>query len=301
MALTTNKLTDWERNFKFFQEYLKKNYNRNLGIVISVIIPVYNEEDTIRAVLERIPNSKGMEVIVVDDHSTDNSVKEIEKVKNRLNLKLIKHSRNKGYGGALLTGIKHASGKIIVTMDSDGQHQPEDVFGLVRPILENKADIVIGSRYLGSYNYKLPFINRLGELLVEIFLKVLFGHRIMNNQGGFRAFAKKTLNIFKDIKFKDYAFTTELLLKASLKKYRIREVPIHLNERKYGTSKIVLKDLLLSLLSCGAYYLLKRINDPHSKKYLIKRIEFMKKLSNIYEVKKIETLHTVPEKIVLIA
>ena len=88
MALRTNKLTDWERDFKFFQEYLKKNYNRNLGIVISVIIPVYNEEDTIRAVLERIPNSKGMEVIVVDDHSTDNSVKEIEKVKSNCNFSL---------------------------------------------------------------------------------------------------------------------------------------------------------------------------------------------------------------------
>ncbi|KKK47851.1 hypothetical protein LCGC14_3151030, partial [marine sediment metagenome] len=87
--------------------------------LISVVIPLYNEENTISNVIERIPNHHQYQIILVDDGSTDTSVKKVREISNR-EIKIIKHEKNQGYGAALLSGFKHATGDIIVTMDSDG-------------------------------------------------------------------------------------------------------------------------------------------------------------------------------------
>ncbi|MHA1337355.1 MAG: glycosyltransferase family 2 protein [Promethearchaeota archaeon] len=100
-----------------------------------------------------MPNHQKYEIIIVDDGSTDNSILEIRKIIHNKNIRILQHDKNKGYGAALLTGIKHAKGKIIVTMDSDGQHNPEEIDNLIKPILENKADMTIGSRYKGICNF----------------------------------------------------------------------------------------------------------------------------------------------------
>lgn len=112
-------------------------------------------------------------------------------------IKLIKCDENQGYGNAIQTGIKNASGDIIITMDSDGQHNPNDIFRLIEPILNDKADITVGSRYLGRCNYNIPLYTRLGECLIEKSLQILFGQKICNNQSGFRALKKNTIGIFR--------------------------------------------------------------------------------------------------------
>ena len=214
---------------------------------------------------------------------------------------MIKHEKNQGYGSALLTGINHAKGHIVVTMDSDGQHHPEDLFNLVNPIFKKEADITIGSRYYGTYNYRLPVATRLGEAIIEKFMFILFGQKVANNQGGFRAFHKKTLKIFKDIKFKDYAFTTELLFKASLSKFKIKECPIHLVDREYGASKIVLSELIFSLLLCVAYYTIQRINSSYYNKWILKRFYFIKKLPMYRKQIRIESFTPKFEPIIFIS
>ena len=246
-------------NYKELYEQLKKLRNEEDQKVISIIIPVYNEEKTIRKILEGLPDKNFVEIIVIDDFSTDNSIKEIRGAKNFSNVKLLKHKVNKGYGSALLTGIKRANGKIIITMDSDGQHRPEDLLSIIKPILDNEADITIGSRYKGSYNYELPIHRRVGEALLEIVIIILFGYKIKNNQGGFRAFHQKTFNLFDNIKFKGYAFSTELILLAVLNNFRIKECPIHLLSREHGSSYIILHSLTLSLLICIGIYFFKKI------------------------------------------
>lgn len=247
-----------ENNFSSLYKYLEKYKNNKNEKLLSIVIPVYNEQNTIRYVLENLPKHDLIEIIVVDDHSTDNSLEEIKNVNYKGDLHIIEHKINQGYGDALLTGIRHSKGEIFITMDSDGQHRSDDIFNLVKPILDQDADITIGSRYQGTYNYKLPIATRLGEALLEVIIAIFFGQKVKNNQGGFRAFHRKTENICENVKFKGYAFTTELILSAVLFEYKIKEVPINLSSREFGSSYIILRKLIPSLFLCIVVYFIKK-------------------------------------------
>ena len=107
----------------------------------SIIIPLYNEQNSIIDLINRIPNHYSYELVIVDDGSTDNSVNKIREITNR-DFKIVHHKFNIGYGAALLTGFKHAMGDVIITMDSDGQHNPEEIPSLIEPIINNKADYI---------------------------------------------------------------------------------------------------------------------------------------------------------------
>ena len=246
-------------------DYIKKFNTSKDKILLSIVLPMYNEEKTIKTVLERLPYNNYIEIIVVNDYSTDNSIKEIDKVKLKREIKVINHKRNRGYGAAIISGISHSRGKIIVTMDTDGQHSPDDIFNLVKPIFEEEADCTIGSRYKGTYFYQLPILTRLGEVLVEKLIQILFGKRIMNNQTGFRGFHRRILPIFNDTKYYGYAFCTEQILKASLSGYRIKECPIKVYKREYGSSKIKLMKLARRIFSCLFHYFIRRIKLSMNK------------------------------------
>lgn len=251
----SRKINSNELLYEFIKKFKKKNTQK----LISIILPVYNEENTIKQLLESLPKNELIEIIVVDDCSTDNSLNEVSKVKHNGEIHTLKHKFNQGYGEALLTGIRNCKGDVLITMDSDGQHRVEDIVGLVKPILYGDSDITIGSRYLGTFNYKLPLSTRFGEALLEILIILLFRKKVKNNQSGFRALHKKTKYIFENIKFKGYAFTTELILLAMLNGYKIKEVPINLASREYGSSYIILRKLLFSLILCFGFYFVKRI------------------------------------------
>ncbi|TFF97908.1 MAG: glycosyltransferase family 2 protein [Promethearchaeota archaeon] len=245
--------------FEKLYSYLNNLDTKTIPL-ISIILPLYNEEKTIKTILENLPHHHLIEIIVVDDHSEDNSLKEIRQANLPRKIKIIKHNQNMGYGGALLTGIKNAMGKIIVTMDSDGQHSSDDIFNLVKPIVEGDADLSIGSRYLGKYFYKLPITTRFGESLLEKLLQILFNIKIKNNQNGFRAFDRKINYLFTNMNYYGYAFCTELIIKTKLEGYRIKECPIKVYDRKYGTSNIILRKLALRISTCiFQYFLIKHL------------------------------------------
>ncbi|TFG01498.1 MAG: glycosyltransferase family 2 protein [Promethearchaeota archaeon] len=239
------------KSFYSFLENIKIKYKP----LISVILPLFNEEKTIKKVLENLPHHSLIEVIVIDDSSEDNSLEEIRKAKSPRKIKIIKHSKNKGYGGAILSGIKNSLGKIIVTMDTDGQHSSDDIFNLIKPILEEDVDLTIGSRYLGKYFYKLPIVTRLGEIIIEKVIQIFFGIKIMNNQNGFRAFNSQINHIFENMTYRGYAFCTETILKANLNGYKIKECPIKVYDREYGYSKIVVRQLAIRIFMCIFQYL----------------------------------------------
>ncbi|MFX1391344.1 MAG: glycosyltransferase family 2 protein [Promethearchaeota archaeon] len=222
-------------------------------------MPMYNEEKTIKSILENLPYNNSIEIIVVNDHSTDNSIKEIEKVKVKREIKVINHKKNRGYGHAIISGIRNAKGKIIVTMDSDGQHSSDDIFNLVKPIFDGEVDYTIGSRYKGTYFYKLPILTRLGEVLVEKLIQIFFGPRVMNNQTGFRAFDRKIIPIFNDTRYHGYAFCTEQILKVSMSGFKIKECPIKVYRREYGSSSIVLTKLARKIFSCLFFYYIQKM------------------------------------------
>ncbi len=246
--------------------YLKKFETNDNQILLSIVLPVFNEENTIYSVLNNIPKNELIEIIVVDDHSNDNSLKEIERIINEKEIRLLKHKKNRGYGGALITGTRAANGKVIITMDSDGQHNPSDIISLIKPVFEGDADYAIGSRYLGANYYNLPLVTRLGEALIEKLIQIFFRTKIMNNQNGFRALNKKITPLFFKSKYKDFTFPTEIILKALLKGYRIKECPIKLYHRQFGSSKVNLSKLTLNIFSCLLMLYLKKI-----KMILLKR------------------------------
>ncbi len=267
-----------EDPFLDFYEFINQFKPKDDQILISIVLPLYNEEQTIGKVLGNLPRDKSIEIIVVDDHSKDNSLKEIERINENNEIKVIKHDKNRGYGAAIVTGINNAQGEIIVTMDSDGQHSPYDILAMVKPILMDEADYTIGSRYLGSYFYKLPVSTRLGEVLIEKLLQIFFGKKIMNNQNGFRAFNRKVIAIFKDFKYEGYAFCTEQIIKAMIKGYRIKECPIKVYDRKYGTSNIILTKLTMNLFSCILQYILVKLNITIFKRLKTGQIQIYEKV-----------------------
>jgi len=254
----------------------------NSDLLISVIIPFYNEENSIKNVIERIPNHRNYEIILIDDGSTDKSVLKIKEIENH-NIKLLQHQKNLGYGAALITGFKNATGNIIITLDSDGQHKPEEIEKMIKPILQRKADLVIGSRILGNCDYKVPLYTRIGEYFVKICILTLFRQRIGNNQSGYRCFRKEILNVLSDNLFVGMGFSTEFLLECALNDLKILEIPISINSREHGTSYVNLVEIFKSILNCIAIYFLKRFKLKINTSFVKNSINTILKL--LYRIK----------------
>jgi len=189
---------------------------------ISVVIPAYNEADKIGNVLGRIPDFVD-EVIVVDDGSKDNT----SEVAESFGVKVIRLNENQGKGKAMSVGIKEASGDIIVFIDADGQHKPEEIIKLVEPIIRGEADFVIGSRLIKTQG-KRPFIRKVSNFLSTFLIRLKLGISVRDTQSGFRAIKREFL---PEIESKRYEVETEVLIKAVRKGARVKEVPV---ERIYG-------------------------------------------------------------------
>lgn len=233
---------------------------------VSIIIPTYNEANSITNVLSRIPDHSTYEIIVVNDGSTDDTLERIKSL-NHESVKVINHKLNIGYGAAILTGLKYIKGDIIITLDSDGQHRPEEIPALIKPVINGKADLVVGSRYLGNCRYRVPLSTKVGERMIGLCLWLLFTQKVRNNQSGFRVFNRKVLELLKPMKYHGMAFSTEVLFKIAYHDLKILERPISLDSRMYGTSYVKLIKILLSISSCILYYFLKKFRLYDIYKY----------------------------------
>jgi len=211
--------------------------------MISIVVPVFNEQDNIVLLLEKIKNEikSEDEIIVVDDGSTDLTY---EKIKN-FPCTTIKHEKNFGKGKALINGINSAKGNIIVFIDGDGQDDPSELPKLLSGIINNKYDFVIGSRFVEDENKKitrftktaLSNINWFGNKALTFIINLLFRLDIKDTQSGFKAFkasAIRDLNLVSP----RYEIETEIIIKAKKNNLRIFEVPVHRYEREHGKSKL---------------------------------------------------------------
>jgi glycosyltransferase involved in cell wall biosynthesis len=207
-------------------------------MLLSVIIPVYNEELTVGNVIDRVKlamQQTGLkyELIVVDDHSYDRSLK----VAREHSSKLYSLKQHLGKGYALRAGFAQAKGDIIITIDSDGSHRPEELLRVLTPVLKDKADLVIGSRYLNQKNVAARKLNAFGVRIFNLLIQLLTGTAITDSQSGYRAMKREILNNQK-LNSGGYEIESEMLVKTAKESFRVVEVPISFEQRTYGRSGV---------------------------------------------------------------
>jgi len=190
---------------------------------LTVILPAYNEEVSIGSIV-LLSRLYADNVIVVDDGSSDRTAE----IARKAGAEVIVHEVNRGKGEALKTGFTAAANLgayIIVTMDSDGQHNPADIPKLVDPIIRGEADIVSGSRYLNGLGRNTPVYRRFGQKILDRFTNLNSGLKITDSQSGFYAFAASTRDAFR-FTDKGMAIESEMLADAGKAGFRTREVEI---------------------------------------------------------------------------
>lgn len=212
---------------KLFREHQKGIY---------IVMPAYNEAKTIKGVIKDLI-SLDLNLIVVDDGSTDDTHSVVRELLNNhpSQISLYKHPLNRGLGAAISTGIEAAlthDSDIIVTFDADGQHHAQDIIPLCQPILEGKADVVIGKRNF----HKMPFRKKFGNVVMNIITIIFYGKDVEDSQSGLRAFNKKAAGLL-ELHSRDYGVSSEIIGEVQRKDLRMVEVPITTIYTDYSLSK----------------------------------------------------------------
>lgn len=217
-----------------------------VAVKISVIIPVYNEEETICEILERVLDLKlEKEVIVVDDGSSDGTWKTLTKFAKKRAVLIVRHENNMGKGSAIRTGLKKASGGVIVFQDADLEYSPEWIPKLVQPILNREADVVFGSRFIGRIE-GMSLANRIGNRFLTMITRLLYGSNITDMETGYKAFSRSALKNIK-LTAKRFEIEPEITAKVLMKGYKIVEIPIDYIARTKGEKKIGIRDGFVAL------------------------------------------------------
>jgi glycosyltransferase involved in cell wall biosynthesis len=207
-------------------------------MLLSIIIPVFNEELTIGNIIDRVKASAertglNVEIIVVDDHSHDRSLD----IAKQHCTKLLSLKQHMGKGSALRAGFARAKGDIVVTIDSDGSHLPEELAEVLEPVLQDRADMVIGSRFKNHKKVDARSLNAFGVRLFNRCIMLLTGVTITDSQSGYRAIRREALKNQRLRSF-TYEIESEMLVKTAKKHFRVVEVPISFEQRTYGRSGV---------------------------------------------------------------
>jgi glycosyltransferase involved in cell wall biosynthesis len=205
---------------------------------LTVIMPVYNERNTVKEILRRVRavdlGEITKEIIVVDDGSTDSSA-EILKMEADSTIKVFHHPKNMGKGAAIRTGLEHMTGDFIVIQDADLEYDPEDYRALLAPMLKKKAEVVYGSRFTGEHRDML-FWHMLGNKLLSLTTNVLYNTTLSDMETCYKMFWRGALEGIT-IKSNRFNFEPEITAKVLKKKIRVYEVPISYAGREYSEGK----------------------------------------------------------------
>lgn len=201
---------------------------------IYVVIPAYNEEKVIQAVIAEIRAAGYQNIIIIDDGSQDDTFKKAQAA----GVTALHHRLNRGKGAATKTGVEAAKllgADIIITMDGDGQHNPQDIANLIEPIKKNHCDVVLGTRLKnpeGMPWYKI-LANKIGNLVTWYF----YGLYVSDSQSGFRAYSRHAAELI-NTKTDRYEYDSEVIREIYLYKLKYQEVPIEVRYTEYSMGKV---------------------------------------------------------------
>ena len=208
---------------------------------LSIIVPVYNEEESIISVIKKVnrQNLSGIEkeLIIVNDASTDNTRKSLEKIKSRKTI-ILHHKNNQGKGAAIRTGLMKATGDILLIQDADMEYDPKEYKKLLNPIIENRAKVVYGSRIEAiKKNFdKMYKVHYFGNVFLTKLTNLLYAARITDMETGYKVMKKEVMASIK-LRARRFDFEPEITSKILKKGYKIYEVPIDFHGRKFSEGK----------------------------------------------------------------
>lgn len=210
---------------------------------ISVIIPAYNEIDTIAEIIKRVEAVNiADEILIVDDGSTDGTRDILVAFNDRKPVRPIFHETNQGKGSAVRTGIKHATGDLIIIQDADLEYDPRDYPALLTPIYEGLSDVVFGSRFLGGPRRPVMFWHMVANKMLTLMTNILYDTILTDMETGYKVFRREVVQELT-LHAKRFDFEPEFTAKILKRKVRVFEVPIRFNPRDYHEGKkIGMKD-----------------------------------------------------------
>lgn len=204
---------------------------------LSIVIPVYNERDTLRTLIDKVEAvDYAKEIILIDDYSTDGTRDVLNEYEGRENFQVLYHDKNKGKGAALRTGFSKVRGDIIIIQDADLEYNPVDYGTLLEPILDGRADVVYGSRFQGGTHRVLFFWHYLGNKFLTTLSNMFTNLNLTDMETGYKVFTKK-VNDSLTFKCNRFGFEPEFTAKVAKSKFRVYEVPISYSGRDYSEGK----------------------------------------------------------------
>ena len=230
-------------------------------IKISILIPCFNENNTIDLIIDRVIKSlevynfTNYEIIIIDDFSNDGTREKLKKLSSHEKIKIFYHSKNLGKGAAIKTAIAHIVGDITIIQDADLEYDPFDYNKLLLPFFETDSDVVYGSRFLGGGKYvRIHFFwHFLANKILTFICNLFINLNLTDMETGYKVFKTSALKNI-DLKENSFSFEPEVTIKFAKKKYKFYEVPISYNGRSYEEGKkIGLKDAFIALKTIILY------------------------------------------------
>jgi glycosyltransferase involved in cell wall biosynthesis len=210
---------------------------------LSVIIPVYNEVESIQEIIKRVKKTGlAWEILIIDDFSLDGTRDILKKMDGKERIRVLFHEENHGKGAAVRTGLATAKGDVLLIQDADLEYDPRDYPTLLKPLEEGIADVVYGSRFLGGPRRVVMFWHMIANKLLTLITNLLYNTILSDMETGYKVFRKQVIEGMP-LRAKRFDFEPEFTAKVLKRKYRIFEVPITFNPRDYSQGKkIKLKD-----------------------------------------------------------
>lgn len=206
-------------------------------VKLSIVIPVYNEKNTLHQILARVEAvDYEKEIVLVDDFSTDGTRDMVMEYQDRPGYRVALHPYNRGKGAALRTGFAEATGDIIIIQDADLEYDPREYGKLLEPILDGRADVVYGSRFLGGPHRVLFFWHYLGNMALTTLSNMMTNLNLTDMETCYKVFTRKVLESLK-LKCDRFGFEPEFTAKVARQRFRIYEVPISYSGRDYAEGK----------------------------------------------------------------